>query len=340
MAAPPRQQQGPGGNMSLPPGGNGAAGSGGPPAAEGAGPAAGPELSRPQQYTIPGILHYIQHEWARFEMERAHWEVERAELQVPGRDRCVGRRRRRGSRCGWEWGIPRREPARPGEARRDLPVRLGGAPVLAAVLPGVLPRPRRSWFPQPSLAARCELPRGSHFGSDYGVCGGSWRRPAGRRGRGLSASRGESAAWAAEHGTCSRVWPLQMESPRRGPGTGILPPSPGSPPFPIWPVWPPPLKLVPACPLTTGLLPRAALKPVAGLCSVHFLPQLEVPSHPGCWLHALRFIPLRFCLSLGTGSSSLSQAGVSWRDCGFGSRPTALSKWQYFLRVEGLAFSL
>uniref|UniRef100_A0A8C5FLQ2 Striatin-3 n=1 Tax=Gadus morhua TaxID=8049 RepID=A0A8C5FLQ2_GADMO len=34
------------------------------------------------QYTIPGILHYIQHEWARFEMERAHWEVERAELQA------------------------------------------------------------------------------------------------------------------------------------------------------------------------------------------------------------------------------------------------------------------
>ncbi|CAF89649.1 unnamed protein product [Tetraodon nigroviridis] len=40
------------------------------------------ELPRTQQqYTIPGILHYIQHEWARFEMERAHWEVERAELQ-------------------------------------------------------------------------------------------------------------------------------------------------------------------------------------------------------------------------------------------------------------------
>lgn len=33
-------------------------------------------------YSIPGILHYIQHEWARFEMERAQWEVERAELQV------------------------------------------------------------------------------------------------------------------------------------------------------------------------------------------------------------------------------------------------------------------
>lgn len=82
MAAPPRQQQGSGGNMSLSPGGNGATGGGGLPAAEGAGPAAGPELSRPQQYTIPGILHYIQHEWARFEMERAHWEVERAELQA------------------------------------------------------------------------------------------------------------------------------------------------------------------------------------------------------------------------------------------------------------------
>ncbi|XP_075700398.1 striatin-3 isoform X2 [Rhinoderma darwinii] len=38
--------------------------------------------ARPPQYTIPGILHYIQHEWARFEMQRAHWEVERAELQA------------------------------------------------------------------------------------------------------------------------------------------------------------------------------------------------------------------------------------------------------------------
>ncbi|XP_031212541.1 striatin-3 isoform X4 [Mastomys coucha] len=82
MAAPPRPQQGPGGTLSLPPGANGAPGGGGPPAAEAAGPPAGPELSRPQQYTIPGILHYIQHEWARFEMERAHWEVERAELQA------------------------------------------------------------------------------------------------------------------------------------------------------------------------------------------------------------------------------------------------------------------
>ncbi|CAG0890757.1 unnamed protein product [Darwinula stevensoni] len=34
------------------------------------------------QYSIPGILHFIQHEWARFEMEKAQWEVERAELQA------------------------------------------------------------------------------------------------------------------------------------------------------------------------------------------------------------------------------------------------------------------
>ncbi|KAM8842840.1 striatin [Synchiropus picturatus] len=34
------------------------------------------------QYSIPGILHFLQHEWARFEVERAHWEVERAELQA------------------------------------------------------------------------------------------------------------------------------------------------------------------------------------------------------------------------------------------------------------------
>ena len=31
---------------------------------------------------MPGILHFIQHEWSRFEMERAQWDVERAELQV------------------------------------------------------------------------------------------------------------------------------------------------------------------------------------------------------------------------------------------------------------------
>lgn len=37
-------------------------------------------------YNIPGILHFLQHEWARFEVERAQWEVERAELQVSNRN--------------------------------------------------------------------------------------------------------------------------------------------------------------------------------------------------------------------------------------------------------------
>ncbi|XP_034965962.1 striatin-3 isoform X2 [Zootoca vivipara] len=70
---------GPGGGGNLPPQQQPQ----GPAAApEAVGPGGGSELSRPQHYTIPGILHYIQHEWARFEMERAHWEVERAELQA------------------------------------------------------------------------------------------------------------------------------------------------------------------------------------------------------------------------------------------------------------------
>ncbi|KAM7394793.1 hypothetical protein PAMP_021576 [Pampus punctatissimus] len=36
------------------------------------------------QYSIPGILHFLQHEWARFEVSRAQWEVERAELRPMG----------------------------------------------------------------------------------------------------------------------------------------------------------------------------------------------------------------------------------------------------------------
>ncbi|KAJ7990917.1 hypothetical protein DPEC_G00291860 [Dallia pectoralis] len=74
MAAPRQQQQPQQGNNNVNPqmGGGGGSGMG----------QQQDEMPRPQQYTIPGILHYIQHEWARFEMERAHWEVERAELQA------------------------------------------------------------------------------------------------------------------------------------------------------------------------------------------------------------------------------------------------------------------
>lgn len=50
------------------------------------GEAAGGGEAAKAQYCIPGILHFLQHEWARFEVERAQWEVERAELQVRRRD--------------------------------------------------------------------------------------------------------------------------------------------------------------------------------------------------------------------------------------------------------------
>jgi striatin 1/3/4 len=34
------------------------------------------------QYTMPGIMHFLQTEWARFETDRAQWEIDRAELQA------------------------------------------------------------------------------------------------------------------------------------------------------------------------------------------------------------------------------------------------------------------
>lgn len=40
------------------------------------------ETSQSVQYSIPGILHFIQHEWARFELERSQWEVDRAEFEA------------------------------------------------------------------------------------------------------------------------------------------------------------------------------------------------------------------------------------------------------------------
>lgn len=44
---------------------------------------AGGAMSNMQQpYSIPGILHFIQHEWVRFEHERSQWDVDRAELQA------------------------------------------------------------------------------------------------------------------------------------------------------------------------------------------------------------------------------------------------------------------
>ncbi|KAJ8412773.1 hypothetical protein AAFF_G00117240 [Aldrovandia affinis] len=57
-------------NSTLPGGGKGPLPDGGGGEAAGA------------QYSIPGILHFLQHEWARFEVQRAQWDVERAELQA------------------------------------------------------------------------------------------------------------------------------------------------------------------------------------------------------------------------------------------------------------------
>ncbi|XP_032939774.1 striatin-4-like [Catharus ustulatus] len=48
-------------------------------------PAPGAAAAEPPARTglsLPGILHFIQHEWARFEAEKGRWEAERAELQA------------------------------------------------------------------------------------------------------------------------------------------------------------------------------------------------------------------------------------------------------------------
>lgn len=39
------------------------------------------ETTRPQ-YTMSGILHFIQHEWTKNELDRTRWEAERAEMQA------------------------------------------------------------------------------------------------------------------------------------------------------------------------------------------------------------------------------------------------------------------
>lgn len=32
--------------------------------------------------SLPGALHFLQRQWARFTLDQAQWDVERAELQV------------------------------------------------------------------------------------------------------------------------------------------------------------------------------------------------------------------------------------------------------------------
>uniref|UniRef100_A0A1I7XP08 WD_REPEATS_REGION domain-containing protein n=1 Tax=Heterorhabditis bacteriophora TaxID=37862 RepID=A0A1I7XP08_HETBA len=40
------------------------------------------EQSRRPPYTMHGVLHFLQHEWSRYEMDKAKWEMERAEMQA------------------------------------------------------------------------------------------------------------------------------------------------------------------------------------------------------------------------------------------------------------------
>uniref|UniRef100_A0A803TLK6 Striatin n=1 Tax=Anolis carolinensis TaxID=28377 RepID=A0A803TLK6_ANOCA len=62
-----------------------AGGVAGPPSSSSSSPSSGaavPASAARAQYSVPGILHFLQHEWGRFEAERAEWEAERAELQA------------------------------------------------------------------------------------------------------------------------------------------------------------------------------------------------------------------------------------------------------------------
>ena len=52
-----------------------------PSSSSGQSPQQQPSQQQPQ-YSIPGILHFLQYEWQRFEVERQQWNVERAELQA------------------------------------------------------------------------------------------------------------------------------------------------------------------------------------------------------------------------------------------------------------------
>ncbi|KAH8263617.1 hypothetical protein KR044_011642 [Drosophila immigrans] len=68
-------------NMGGNNGGNDDSGNGGLGGNPGGGGPNNQQATTPQ-YTIPGILHFIQHEWSRFELERSQWDVDRAELQA------------------------------------------------------------------------------------------------------------------------------------------------------------------------------------------------------------------------------------------------------------------
>ncbi|XP_042296438.1 striatin-4 isoform X2 [Sceloporus undulatus] len=53
-----------------------------PPSLQSASSSSSASSSNRAELSLPGILHFIQHEWARFEAEKSRWEAERAELQA------------------------------------------------------------------------------------------------------------------------------------------------------------------------------------------------------------------------------------------------------------------
>jgi hypothetical protein len=36
----------------------------------------------PTQYTLPGVVQYLQHEWNKFDMEKTQWEMEKLQFKV------------------------------------------------------------------------------------------------------------------------------------------------------------------------------------------------------------------------------------------------------------------
>ncbi|RUS18134.1 WD40-repeat-containing domain protein [Endogone sp. FLAS-F59071] len=65
----PQQQQQPPSREAPPP----------PPNGTGQGPPQ--QQAAVNEYNLPGVLHYLQSEWRRFERERNEWEIERAEMK-------------------------------------------------------------------------------------------------------------------------------------------------------------------------------------------------------------------------------------------------------------------
>lgn len=74
MQQNPQQQQSQGGGQGGAPGGPGSQGNGQNPSDAGTAPQ--------PDYTLGGVLHFLQTEWRRHERDRNEWEIERAEMRV------------------------------------------------------------------------------------------------------------------------------------------------------------------------------------------------------------------------------------------------------------------